>query len=237
MYSKSIGIIGGFGAYATLDFYKNILTAFASDSERYYPHIYMDNDFTMPSRTRALLYGEAYDEVVKMIADSMRKMCCLGADYIVLVCGTAHGFLTDVFKIVPEAKDRVLNIIELLGSYLLSLNCKHALLIAAEGTLKKKVYESIISEKISLHNPGEQYYKEIRSFIEDVKRNRIGIETYDRWVSFLDSFDEKDVVLGCTEFPILVEKMKDYDSNHVLDKYVFHDPLKIVIDELKKIME
>lgn len=31
MYNQSIGIIGGFGAYATLGFYRNILEAFASD--------------------------------------------------------------------------------------------------------------------------------------------------------------------------------------------------------------
>lgn len=100
MYRETIGIIGGFGAYATLGFYSDILKAFASDSERNYPHIYMDNDFTMPSRTRALLYGEAYDDVVKMIADSMVKMDALGADHIVLVCGTAHAFLPDIYNIL-----------------------------------------------------------------------------------------------------------------------------------------
>lgn len=57
MYHQSLGIIGGFGGYATLGFFQRILEAFASDSERNYPHIYMDNDFTMPSRTKALLEG------------------------------------------------------------------------------------------------------------------------------------------------------------------------------------
>lgn len=57
MYNQSIGIIGGFGVYATLGFYRNLLEVFTADSERNYPHIYMDNDFTMPSRTKALLEG------------------------------------------------------------------------------------------------------------------------------------------------------------------------------------
>ena len=34
MYKESIGIIGGFGAYATLNFYKRLLEEFASDSEK-----------------------------------------------------------------------------------------------------------------------------------------------------------------------------------------------------------
>ena len=74
MYREKVGIIGGFGAYATLNFYKRLLEEFASESERNYPHIIMDNNFTMPSRTRALLYGEAYDEVVDGISDSIQLM-------------------------------------------------------------------------------------------------------------------------------------------------------------------
>ena len=48
MYREKVGIIGGFGAYATLNFYKRLLEEFASESERNYPHIIMDNNFTMP---------------------------------------------------------------------------------------------------------------------------------------------------------------------------------------------
>lgn len=44
MYKETIGLIGGFGAYATLNFYRRILEEFATDSERNYPHIIMDNN-------------------------------------------------------------------------------------------------------------------------------------------------------------------------------------------------
>lgn len=49
MYSEKIGIIGGFGAYAGLDFYKRLLECFSTGNERDYPHVIMDNNFTMPS--------------------------------------------------------------------------------------------------------------------------------------------------------------------------------------------
>lgn len=86
MYNQSIGIIGGFGVYATLGFYRNLLEVFTADSERNYPHIYMANDFTMPSRTKALLEGGIeYDEIVCMTAASMKKLEALGADHLVMV--------------------------------------------------------------------------------------------------------------------------------------------------------
>lgn len=75
MYDKKIGVIGGFGAYATLGFYRRILEEFASESERNYPHIIMDNNFTMPSRTRALLYGDDYELIVRSISNSLKNMC------------------------------------------------------------------------------------------------------------------------------------------------------------------
>lgn len=232
MYGQSIGIIGGFGAYATLGFYRNLLEAFASDSERNYPHIYMDNDFTMPSRTRALLYGDDYDEVVRMIASSMKKMEALGADYIVMVCGTAHAFLPEVFRMVPSVREKVLNIIEVLRDGLISESVPKALVIAAEGTLKQRSYPNYL-KPLSCVNPDEKYYDEIRYFIESVKRNSMNEETFRRFVAFLEEFACRDVVLGCTEFPILVDSIKKSRYAEEIAGYRFWDPLELTIQKLK----
>lgn len=142
MENCSIGLIGGFGAYATLDFYRRILERFKSDSERSFPHIYMDLNFSMPSRTKALLYGTDYKVVVKDIAESLRKMCMLGADYIILVCGTAHVFLEDALKFVPEARGKIIHIIKVLEERLVASGVKKVAVIAAEGTLQKHLYSS-----------------------------------------------------------------------------------------------
>lgn len=233
MYQESIGIIGGFGAYATLGFYRGILEAFASESERNYPHIYMDNDFTMPSRTRALLYGEAYDDVVKMIAASMQKMDRLGADYIVMVCGTAHAFLPDVYTIVPQIEKKVINIIEILKARLLDQKISKVLIIAAEGALKQSIYPQYLAG-VDCVNPAEMYYSEIRYFIESVKQNKINIAVKQKFIAFLDHFGCKDIVLGCTEFPILIDAVIKSELASEMDKYRLWDPLELTIAELKK---
>lgn len=234
MYRETIGLIGGFGAYATLDFYRRFLEVFAADCERDYPHIYMDNNFTMPSRTKALLYGDDYSEVVEGIAESLKKMCNQNVDYIILVCGTAHAFLPDAFKIVPEAETKVVNLIKCLADYLNEHACEKALIIAAEGTLKQRVYEKSVYSNIHLINPGENHYGQIREFIEAVKQNKITYETYQKWIKFIEIFGCRDIILGCTEFPVLIEKLRQWDSESLLDKNVYHDPLEIVLKYLKK---
>lgn len=236
MYKQKIGIVGGFGAYATLGFYQRILEEFASDSERNYPHIIMDNNFTMPSRTRALLYGDDYDIIVRDIADSLKKLCDFGVDYIILVCGTAHAFLEDCYVLVPEAKGKVLNIIDITRTKLKENGVKSVLPIAAEGCVKRQVYpRSFEVERISCKSLDERYDGELRYFIESVKRNILDDNVCERFVHFLDIFRTQDVVLGCTEFPILARYLAENKKwKSAYDSYRFWDPLELTIDELKK---
>lgn len=236
MYRESVGILGGFGAYATLGFYRRMLEAFASDSERNYPHIYMDNDFTMPSRTRALLYGDDYEEVVKLIAASMRKMIGMDVDYIVMVCGTAHAFLPDVYQLVPEAREKVLHIIEILRDSLNTGAVSEVLVIAAEGALQKGLYPAYL-KPVKCINPTEEYYDEIRFLIESVKQNMFEDNVYQRFIAFLNQFHCKDVVLGCTEFPVLVEAVKNSRFEGQIKPYRFYDPLVLTIQRLKQILK
>lgn len=232
MYNETIGIVGGFGAYATLEFYRRILEEFASDSERNYPHIIIDNNFTMPSRTRALLYGDDYDLITRDIADSLKKMCDFGVDYIILVCGTAHAFLDDCYKLVPEAKGKVLNIIDITRDCLKNGGAKSVLVIAAEGCLKRGIYpENFLMEEIECTCPAETDYVELRYFIESVKKNALDTKVCERFIKFLNRFNEYDVVLGCTEFPILARYVMEKTG---CNSYKFWDPLELTIEVLKK---
>lgn len=176
--------------------------------------------------------GIEYDAVVRMIAASMKKMEKLGADYIVMVCGTAHAFLPDVFKIVPEAEEKVLNIIEVLRDRLLMENVPKPLVIAAEGTLQQKIYPKYLAP-LSCVNPNEKYYDEIRYFIESVKRNSMNEVTFRRVILFLEEFACQDVVLGCTEFPILVDSIRKSQYAGKITSYRFWDPLELTIQKLK----
>lgn len=53
-----IGIIGGMGSYATIDFFRRLVDAFPAEKEWERPRIIVDNYCTMPSRVRAILYNE-----------------------------------------------------------------------------------------------------------------------------------------------------------------------------------
>lgn len=239
MYKQTLGILGGFGAYATLDFYSRFLKVFESSCERNYPHIYMDNNYTMPSRTRALLYGDDYEIIVNEICQSIQYMIDINVDYIIMVCGTAHAFLPEVYERIPLAKEKIINIIECLQRRIDEEDAKTMLVVAAEGTLKKDVYGTSL-KKVNCISPGEQFYPQIRTFIEAVKQNNIDEKTAIEWYCFLEQFKCDNVLLGCTELPVLVkkinEKYKEVCKNHK-NKYRYWDPLDETLDELKRILK
>lgn len=236
MYKEKLGLIGGFGAYATLNFYKRILEYFQSETERGYPHIIMDNNFTMPSRTRALLYDESYDDIVKAIADSINLMLMQDVERIVLVCGTAHYFLRDVYDLIPQAQERVVDMIDCLGEELESKCVRKALVIAAEGALLKELYpERLSAYGITCVSPGKGHYEKIRYFIESVKKNKTNSVVREEFLDFIDSFGVENVILGCTEFPVLVKGLPD-KIKYRGRGYEFYDPLEVMLDKLKRIM-
>lgn len=171
-----------------------------------------------------------------MIADSMKKMEMLGVDHIVLVCGTAHAFLPDVYRIVPEVEEKVQNIIEILRDGLMAEDVSGVLVIAAEGALKRRVYPEYL-KSLECVNPRADYYEVIRYFIESVKRNTFDEDTYRRFIGFLHEFPCRDVILGCTEFPILADAIRKSRFSEEISHYRFWDPLTLTIKKLKEIME
>lgn len=229
---KCVGIIGGFGAYATLDFYGRLLDSFAVESERDYPNMIIDNVFSMPSRTRALLTGEGQTEIVESIANSMKKMLDYNVDCMVMICDTAHYFLPYVYEKLPVAKDKVINILEATGKHLAANNIDKVLILAAEGTLKQKLYSrTLVRYNIACIEPEEQYWEEIRYFIECVKQNKYDNELKDSFLRFLGRYDVDNIILGCTEFPVLLRHIN-------MDKgiYNFYDPLTYAIQEMHRKM-
>lgn len=232
---KSIGILGGFGPFATLDFFQRFLVRFQSDCDRNYPRIIMDNNFKMPSRTKSLLDGSDRDVIVRAMAHSMELMLQENVEKILMICGTAHCFLDDVYKIVPEAEEKLIHIVDALGQKLQCNQIKHAAVLAAEGTLMYNLYGSRLSRfQITCETPGAESYPILRSFIEAVKQNKIDKEIQQRFAEYLSTLSSHNIILGCTEFPIIAHAVQQNpELSCTMDKYCFWDPLEAVLDLLK----
>lgn len=224
-----IGIVGGMGSYATLDFFNRILDAFPAEKEWDRPRIIIDNNCKMPSRVRAILYDENKEKLVYELNRSIELIRAGGGNKIILACNTSHYFLPEIYKINSEAKNYIIDIID--SCYLQCLNSKikNVLLLATEGTLETKIYNNYFKD-ISLHYPAKNQINLIRYFIEIVKQNKIDDIALKEFNDFIEGTNDKNIILGCTELPVLYRKCLEND--YKFSKNII-DPLEAVIEILK----
>lgn len=243
MYQETIGIVGGSGSYATLDFFGRLLECFPAEKENERPRIIIDNNSPVPSRVRAILYGEHYKTVVEQLAGTVRYLMSGGADKIIFVCSTAHAFLPEVLALVPEAEDKIVSLMACTKKAMTKDGVTHTVVIGSEGTLNAGVYDKSFrgEDQITVYKPATEQYPEMRKFIESVKQKKItdGIlkEYMDFCSQLADRHHTQNIILGCTEFPILGKEIQknalvfqEYSKAYFRIK--FWDPLECVLEYL-----
>lgn len=222
-----VGIVGGMGSYATVDFFRRVVDAFPAEKEWDRPRIIIDNYCTMPSRVRAVLYNEKRDELVSQLTSAVAGMLNAGADKLVFACNTSHIFIPEVINKLPECGSKIINIIEECANEVVKAGCKSVGLIATEGTIETGIYEKIFGKyNIRVNSPERGEFSKLRNFIEAVKQNNIQDEIMRDFVVFVDDFNEDAVVLGCTEIPILYNECMKHGYGFLNEVF---DPLEAAI--------
>ena len=231
----AIGVVGGMGTYATIDYFKRIADAFPADKEWERPRILIDNRCTMPSRVRAILYGERREELVDALAESTRNLLHDGASHVFYACNTSHVFLEEVYEAAPETRGRVVDMISLLADGMKAAGVRRAQLLATEGTVQTGIYQERFSGTgIDIVVPDEGQQVEIRSFLEAVKAGMLNAEELHRFADWAESLRYSDIILGCTELPVIWSAAKGNDSALLQGKTVY-DPVQSAIDEMVRL--
>lgn len=199
----TIGVVGGMGPYATVDFYKRLVDAFPTEKDWQKPRILIDSYSTIPSRVRAVLYHEKEDEVIEGISESVSNLIRFGATKIIIACNTAHIFLQEVVRRIPESQGIIINIIEAAARNVAKRGYKQVHLLASEGTIQTGIYETVFSRmNIEVINSTREQLIRIRKLIEDVKQNKVSDESLQEFQTMINQ-SEGVKLLGCTELPVL----------------------------------
>ena len=230
MFQDVIGVVGGMGSYATLSFFQRLLDAFPGEKEWDRPRILIDNRCTMPSRVRAILYHEQEQELIDQMTDSVSHLLSAGATKIILACNTSHHFLPGIYEKLPQAKGKVMSIIEATADAVVAAGTKGTVnLLASEGTIDIGIFHKALGARgVSVLTPTEEEFAYQREIIESVKQKKITDHEIGLMIKLINSAPSETVIIGCTEFPIIFEKV---DQSAIASKTVI-DPLQCVIDKL-----
>lgn len=92
--TKTIGVLGGMGPEATLDFFAKVLEHDRAACDQEHLRLLIDNNPAVPNRNEAVAgTGPSPGPVLAAMARGLERS---GADFLVMVCNAAHAFEDDI---------------------------------------------------------------------------------------------------------------------------------------------
>ena len=215
-----IGILGGMGTQAGLDFCNKLAMLNRGKIDQEYPLFILYNKSNIPGRpesigvqTRAFsnfprsgINITKYNKVLKSLLEGCRSLEKSGCKFIVIPCNTAHYWYEDLKQ---KIKIPIINMPEevfLHTKKVCKKNTKIGLL-ATEGTLKTEIYEKLFKSEYELIKPIHNL--QISSVNRTIKHVKMGnIQLAERSIkpaiNYLIKNNCKKIILGCTELPIAI---------------------------------
>lgn len=214
-----LGVIGGMGPQATLQFCQRLLDRTAAHSDQEHLPTLIWNDTQMPDRTAALLSGERKAVEERLLADA-ELLARQGATAIAITCNTAHAFLPAIEDRLPVP---VVHMIDETAKELNALGAKRVGILGTDGTLQTGLYRNALERQgIEAVEPPPAAQKAVMTLIYDqIKAGQRGDEAlFQRAAQTLREQGCDRIVLACTE-------LSTYRDWHRLDEY-FVDAMDVL---------
>ena len=216
-----IGILGGMGTQAGLDFCNKLAKINSGKLDQQYPMFVLYNKSNIPKRPENL---KKYFNVLNSLVEGCKMLQKNNCKFIVMPCNTAHYWYDDLRK---KVKIPILSMPK--EVYLdTSKNCKKNSkigILSTEATLSTKVYNKYFDKNFNLVSPNKNLQKNsVNKSIKLVKMGKIkeAEKAIRPAVSFLMKIKCKKIILGCTELPIAIFAYKSFKK--IKQSKVFVDP-------------
>ena len=198
--------MGGMGPDATVDFMAKVIAMTDSARDQDHVHMIVDHDPTVPNRQLAINSG--VDNVSERLVEMARRLESAGADFLVMVCNTAHVFMSDALAatgipFISIIDESVLEIERLCPG------ARKVGVMATDGCIATGIYQDAIvaSGKIALV-PDSGNMNKLMDLINAIKAGDQSDEVVTGMESVADALVDAgaDVIIaGCTEIPIVFE--------------------------------
>ena len=226
-----IGILGGMGTQAGLDFCNKLAMLNRGKIDQKYPLFILYNKSNIPGRPENL---HKYKKVLKSLLTGCLLLQKNKCKFIVIPCNTAHYWYNDLQRkinipIISMPKEVYRHT---------KINCKKDSkigILATEGTLKTNVYNKFFNKDLALINPKRSLQvKSVNKAIKYVKMGKIknAEKAIKPAINYLIKMKCTKIILGCTELPIAIFAFKSFKKIKL--SKIFLDPNLILADASMK---
>ena len=220
-----IGILGGMGTQAGLDFCNKLAKLNRGKLDQKYPLFVLYNKSNIPRRPENI---RKYSNVLKSLVEGCKMLEKNGCKFIVMPCNTAHYWYDDLQKkikipILSMPKEVYVNIQKT------SKKNSRIGILSTEATLSTKIYHKYFQKSFDLLSPSKILQKSsVNKSIKFVKMGKIreAEKAIRPAVNYLMKIKCKKIILGCTELPIAIFAYKSFKK--IKQSKVFVDPNLLV---------
>ena len=243
-----IGILGGMGTQAGLDFCNKLAVLNRGKIDQDYPLFLLYNKSNIPGRPESIgiqtsrltnrFSNSKNKKKYKLVLDSLLKGCRLlkkdKCKFIVIPCNTAHYWYDDLKK---KIKLPIINMPKEVYIHT-KRTCKKNSpigLLATEGTIMTGVYNKFFNSRYKLIHPNKLIQKSsVNQAIKLVKMGNVkaAARKIKPAINFLIKKKCKKIILGCTELPIAIFAFKSFDK--IKKSKIFLDPNLILANAAMK---
>lgn len=202
-----VGIVGGVGPAATVDFMNKIIRNTGAQRDQDHIRLIVEHNPKIPDRT-ANLIADGEDPTVALYA-ACKRLESNDADLIAIPCNTAHAY---VERIQPYLSVPIVNMLyETVSCIVRQYRTARVGLLATSGTVASRVYHAAAADAgLELVVPDEAHQELVMEAIYGqcgVKAGHVDGDCKHHLMAALEHLVSRGVdivILGCTELPLIL---------------------------------
>jgi aspartate racemase len=202
---KIVGVIGGMGPEATVDFMHRLIAATPARDDTDHLRVLVDNNPKVPSRIAALIEQNGEDPT-SALCEMAQKLEAHGADFLVIPCNTAHYYLPAIAQSVHIP---LLDMVGLSIEKLTAIRPKPTRVgvLASPAVRLIGLYESRMEEAgLTAIFPNPEHEAALLDIIRAVKAGQLKQhhqQRYDEIAGTLSEEGAEVLLIACTELSVM----------------------------------
>jgi aspartate racemase len=202
-----VGVIGGLGPEATLDFFGKVLHHSKATKDQDHIHVIIENNPKTPNRNDAIA-GRG-PSPAPALADMARALERAGADFVVMACNTAHAYEVDIratltkpfVSLIAEVVDEVRR---------LHPEARQVGVLATQGSRDAKIFAPAFArhgiEVVQLDEASQARFMALLYRIKAGERSKDIRNEMQQLGEELVAMGADILIAGCTEVPLVLQQ-------------------------------
>ncbi len=200
-----VGVIGGLGPEATLDFFAKVLNHSHAQKDQDHIHLIIENNPKTPNRNEAIA-GRG-PSPVPALTDMAQALERAGADFIVMACNTAHAYEAEIRSAL---KKPFVSLIDEVVDEVRTTNhdAKRVGVLATQGSRDAKIFATAFSkygiDVLQLNEASQLRFMDNLYLIKSGDRSKTIHVAMQQFGEELVAMGADILIAGCTEVPLVL---------------------------------